>query len=141
MILTSHLLAGAAIASKISNPFLALPLALLSHYFLDSLPQEEYTITNIHGRRWNKTFPDFLKVFLDIFLGASLIIFFSHNSPVIYIAAFLAIVPDGITLLNRIFPENKLFNQHQKFHRAVNSIFDSKTKKIPFFLGVISQIA
>jgi len=51
MILTTHMLAGAAAASKISNPFLALPLALLSHYLCDFLPHNDYSIINIVERR------------------------------------------------------------------------------------------
>lgn len=141
MILTCHLLAGAAIASKISNPFSALPLALLSHYFLDSLPQEEYSIENIKQGRWNKTFGELSKVFLDISFGILLISLFSNNNSVIFAAAFLAIAPDGITLLNKIFPKNKLFVQHQKFHKAVNDICDpGENKKIPKIWGILSQI-
>lgn len=140
MILTPHLLLGAAIGSKISNPFLALPMAVLSHYFLDSLPQKEYSIRNIQERRWNKALPDFLKVFSDIFIGISLIVLFSDNSPAMLASAFLAILPDGITLLGRIFSQNKLIILHQKFHQAVNNICDSENTKIPAFWGILSQV-
>lgn len=141
MILTAHLLAGAVVASKISNPLLALPLALLSHYCLDSLPQEEYEIENIKQRRWNKSFFDFIRVFLDISSGILLIGLFSGKSPLIFAAAFLTLVPDGITLLSKIFPKNRLFIQHQKPHKALNDIFDSKNKKISKLWGIFSQIA
>lgn len=141
MILTPHLLLGAVIGSKISNPFLALPVAVFSHYFLDSLPQKEYSIRNIHEKRWNKALPDFLKVFLDIFIGISLIVLFSDNNPAMLASAFLAIFPDGITLLGRIFSQNKLILLHQKFHQAVNNICDPpENKRIPAFLGIISQV-
>lgn len=142
MLWTPHLLAGAAIAAKISNPFLALPLALLSHYFLDSFPQEEYSITNIFQKRWNNTFLDFLKVFLDFSLGITLILLLSGAKPIILIAAFLAIAPDGITFLN-LFLSNKLIKQHQKLHKAINYLCApmKKNKKIYRFLGVFSQVA
>lgn len=142
MILTSHLIVGAAIGSKISNPLLALLLALFSHYFLDSLPHKDYLIPNIQQKQWNKSFFDFFKIFLDVFLGILLISLFSDNNPIIWAAAFLAIIPDGITLLGRILPRNKLIIQHQKVHVAANMIGDSQiNKKIPAFWGVISQIA
>ena len=132
MILTAHLLAGAAVASKISNPSLALPLALLSHYFLDSLPQYEYSITNIKEKR--------CRVFLDIFFGISLIYLFSDKNPIIFIGALSAIVPDGMTLLYILCPNKKLMRLHQKFHKAVNDIYDNEIKRKPPFWGILTQI-
>lgn len=35
---TPHVIVGAAIATKISNPYLALPLSLASHFVLDLVP-------------------------------------------------------------------------------------------------------
>ena len=141
MILTTHMLAGAAAASKISNPFLALPLALLSHSLCDFLPHNDYSIINIVERRWNKTHRHFVKIFLDISLGTLLILLFSDNNPIIFAGAFIAIVPDGITLLSKIFPQNKLAALHQVFHALVNKVGDlDGNKKIPVFWGILSQI-
>lgn len=142
MLLTSHIITGAAIASKISNPWLGIPLAFLSHYFLDMIPHDDYSIENIKARRWSRSFFDFAKVFSDIFIGLLLISLFSENNPVIFIGAFSAIIPDGVTLLNKIFPQNKLIIRHQKLHMAVNIIGDRKeNKKIPIPLAVFCQIA
>ena len=143
MLLTPHLLVGAAIASKISNPFLALPLAFLSHYFFDLIPHDDYSIINIGEKRWNKSFFDFFKVFLDILVGIFLISLFSHNNPMIFAAAFLAIVPDGITMFDILFPQNnKLVILHQNLHMAVNNIGDrDDNKKITLFWAIASQIA
>ncbi len=38
MLETPHALVGAAIAIKVGNPFLAVPLALLSHFVFDKVP-------------------------------------------------------------------------------------------------------
>jgi len=138
MILICHLLAGAAIGANISNPVLALCLALLSHYFLDILPQLEYSIRNIQGGHWHKSFFDFFKVFLDIAFGILLILLFSKNTPLIFAAAFIAILPDGFTLLNIILRKNKLLNKHQQFHQKINSI--GENKKIPLFWKIFVQI-
>lgn len=140
MLLTPHLLTGAVIASKILNPLLALPLAYLSHYLLDLPPQTEYSIKNIREKRWNRSFLDFSKVFLDISLGISLISLLSKGSPVIFAAALLAIIPDSMTLLHILFPNNKLLVRHQRFHIAVNDVCDSEDKKIPAFWGILSQV-
>lgn len=135
------MLVGATVASKISNPFLALPLALLSHYLCDSLPHNDYSIVNISERRWNKTYRHFIEIFLDICFGAVLISLFSGNSPIIFAGAFFAIVPDGITLLSKILPQNKLAALHQKLHNFMNNIGDlDGNKKIPVIWGISSQI-
>jgi len=139
MLLTPHILTGVLIASKTSNPILGLFLVLLSHYFLDCFPQWEYSIKNIKGRRWNKSFLDFLKVFFDISFGVLLILFLSKNNSLVFAAAFLAILPDGFTLLNLIIPKNKLLEIHDTFHQKINYFFENK--KIPAFWGIVSQIA
>lgn len=143
MILTPHLIFGAAIASKISNPFLAIPAALISHYLLDTLPHKDYySITNIHQKQWNKSFFDFSKVFLDIFLGGALILLFSDGNILLFLIALSAIVPDGMTLVSILISGNKLIMRQQKFHIAMNRIGDAElNKKIPVSLGIISQIA
>lgn len=138
MILTAHLLTGAAIASKISNPLLVLPLALLSHYFLDFLPQYEYSIKNIKERHWGKSLFDFSKVFLDITFALLLIRLFSESTPLIFAAAFLAILPDGFHLLTIIFYKNKLLNVHWGLHNKINTF--SENKKIPIIGKIFSQI-
>ena len=137
MILTCHLLAGAAIASKISNPIWALLLAFLSHYFLDVIPHWQYSIENIRGKQWEKSLFDFLKVFLDILAGILLIFIFSKNQPIIYAGAFLAISPDGLTLLGLIF-SNKLLEHNDDFHQQ--KIHFLKYKKIPRFWRIFSQV-
>lgn len=42
MTIPNHLLVGAGIATVVTNPFLALPLAFLSHFVLDALPHFGY---------------------------------------------------------------------------------------------------
>ena len=138
MILTCHLLLGAAIAANIANAPLALILAFLSHYFLDLLPQEEYSIKNIKARRWNKSSLEFFKVFLDIAFGLLLILLFSEVSILIFAAAFLAILPDGFTLLTVIFYKNKLLKKHAYYHQKINNT--PENKKIPLFWKIFCQV-
>ena len=139
MLLTPHILTGVAIITKVQNPILGLLLVFLSHYFLDCFPQQEYSIKNIKEKRWNKSFLDFLKVFFDISFGVLLILFLSKNNSLVFAAAFLAILPDGFTLLNLIIPKNKLLEIHDTFHQKINYFFENK--KIPAFWGIVSQIA
>ncbi len=143
MVLTPHLLVGAAIVAKIK--FLPLPLTLLlaflSHYFLDSLPHSAYSIKNIQRKNWSKSLPDFLKVFLDIFLGFLLIFIFSKNFFLAGIGGFLAILPDGLIFLGLIFP-NKLLKLYDSLKRKIHfpENQECENKKIPLFWGILSQV-
>ena len=137
MILLVHMLFGAWIGQKISNLFLAVILAFLSHYFLDLLPHIEYPIENIEKKQWSKAAPDILRVILDFLLGILLITLFSNNHPIIYICALFAILPDGFTILSYFFP-NKILEIHNKFHHQ--KIHFLKDKKISKFWRITSQV-
>lgn len=139
MLLTPHILAGVAIITKTPDPVLGLFLVFLSHYFLDAFPQKEYSVKNIQDRRWRKSLPDFFKVFSDIALGLLIVSLFTNYNPLVLIAVFLAIFPDGLTLLYFIFPSNKLLAKHRTLHSGINEICGNK--KITVFWGIVSQIA
>lgn len=136
MILTPHLLAGAALASKIQIAPLALILAFLSHYFLDFIPHQDHCVKHIKERQWRKSFLEFLKIGVDFCFGIFLIFMFFDKQPIIYAGAFLAILADGLAFLNLIFP-NKALRAHEIFHRKIHFL---EYKKIPRFWRIFSQI-
>ncbi len=141
MILLVHLLFGAAVASKIQNPVFAIVLAFLSHYLLDLIPHTEYNIENIRKKQWNKSFIDIFKIAFDFFVGILLILLFSNpptglGQPIIFIAAFFAILPDGLTVLG-YFLKIKFLELHKKFHQK--KIHFLKDKKISVFWRITSQ--
>ncbi len=138
MLLTPHILAGAAIFSNVANPVLGLSLAFLSHYFLDLFPQKEYSIANIRSRCWKQSLPDFIKVFSDMLLGLLIIFLIVGYNPFFFIAALVAIVPDGFTMLTLIFSKNQLLKKHDKLHAAINAFCENKN--LPAFWGVSSQL-
>lgn len=150
MILTPHLLLGAAIASKIEYAPAALLMAFLSHYLLDLIPHIEYSINNIAKKQWQKSAPDILKVLLDFSFGILLILIFSNNQPIIYIGAFVALIPDSLTIISSIYPRsgnlssreflatlNKILSKHNQFH--TKKIHFLKYKKISAFWRISSQ--
>lgn len=137
MILTPHLLLGAAIASKIEYAPLAILLAFLSHYFLDLIPHIEYPIDNIEKKQWRKSLPDILRVFWDFSFGILLILIFSNNQPIIFICAFFAVLPDGFSFLN-YFLSNKILNIYNNVHHK--KIHFLKNKKISVFWRISSQL-
>lgn len=122
MILTSHILIGAAIGTKFDNYFVIFGLSLLSHFALDAIPHWEYQIssTKAHIRldkknlrkelrnikankvRLNK----FHKILFDLIFGLILAIgsiyFITGKMPNLLLTAigiFGALLPDGLTVL------------------------------------------
>jgi len=135
MILFVHLLFGAAIGSTIKNIPLAIVLAFLGHYFLDLLPHVDYSVENIKNKQ--KMLLDFAKVALDIFCGVLLIFIFSKNQPIIYVCAFFAVIPDGLSAINYFIP-NKILTWHARLH--TEKIHFLRNKKISNFWRITSQV-
>jgi len=136
MILLTHILLGALIGLKIKSFWLAIFLAFLSHYFLDMLPHNEYPIENIENNQWQKSLPDFLKVAADFGLGILIIFLLPDNSLKIYACGVVAIIPDGLSLLNQIF-KNKFLEAHTYFHHQKVHLF--RDKKISDFWRFLIQ--
>jgi hypothetical protein len=138
MILLVHLLFGAVIGSKISNIYLAIILALLSHYLLDVIPHFDYPVKVKDRNQWKKLMLGAVKVALDFFTGIFLILIFSKNQPTVYICAFFALLPDGFTVLKYLIPGNKIFEAHYAFHMKLHFL---KDKKISMFWRIFNQVA
>jgi|SRR3989344_5642326 len=142
MILLAHMIFGAAIGSVIKNIPLAITFAFLGHYFLDLLPHIEYlksteeSAKKIKGGKSKEYLPDIIKVAIDFLLGIFLIFIFSKNFPIIYLCALIAIVPDGVTVINSLV-SNKLLRIHQEFHGGW--IHFLKHKKISIFWRILTQ--
>lgn len=141
MIETAHVIVGAAIAAKVANPALALPLALGSHFVLDKVPHWNphlFTETKKYGKPTGKST---LIVAADV--TASLVISLSvaslalpDNTKALTIlaACFLSILPDvveGPYFFLNIRP--KFIEKWINFQRA----FQINTSFVP---GVLTQI-
>ncbi|MDO8570693.1 MAG: hypothetical protein Q7R97_03865 [Candidatus Daviesbacteria bacterium] len=93
MLITPHALVGATIAVSINNPFLALPLAVGSHFVLDKIPhwQEILYPYRVTHKTW-------IRIPLDLFLSLILVYLITQHHPtkalIIWVTAFLAVFPD-----------------------------------------------
>jgi len=137
MILLVHLLFGAAIGSTVKNIPLAIVLAFLSHYFLDLIPHIDYPVKSTEKNQWHKILIAFLKVATDICAGILLILIFSKNQPIIYICGFAALIPDGLTVLKYLIPNQKILEAHYRLHQKIHFLED---KKISKFWRITSQV-
>ena len=139
MIISAHIVAGAAIAAKTQNPVLGIFLAFLSHYVLDLPPHKpEYSVRNIEKRIWKKSYIDFLKAFLDLSAGFAIVYILVGRGLIPYLGGFAAAIPDGLSLLYIIFPNNKLLRLHIDIHNKLNQ-FPGKIKE-SLFWGIVTYI-
>lgn len=108
MLLAPHILVGAAVASKFTNPFLGLLFAFLSHFLLDRIPHWEYSIDPIKQVKARGIFystPILKRVALDISCGFAILILavnLSNNAIPLWawaMGGFLGILPDGLSFL------------------------------------------
>ena len=95
MTATAHALIGASIAAKVANPYLAIPLAILSHFLLDLVPHWDEG-TNHREKSLAKIK---LEATLDVLLGFTLafLIFRNFIDPVyLFVMVIAAQLPDWL---------------------------------------------
>lgn len=141
MLETPHVLVGIAIATKVVNPWLAIPLSFASHFILDMTPHWNphfYTETKKYGKPKKVST---LIVVVDEVIAIVTTLYFAYSylpdtkmSLIIMLCAFASVIPDQIK-----FPYF-FFNQRQKY---LTKWIDFERKiqvEIKPFWGIISQI-
>lgn len=92
MTATNHALTGAAIATLVRQPYLAIPLAFASHFFCDALPHFGLKLAFNSKKMWLYLFAEFVAMLLlAIFLLVS-----GTDQPIFWliVAALFAMSPD-----------------------------------------------
>ncbi len=154
MVLTTHAVTGAAVASFFpSHPILAFVLAFASHFAMDSIPHWSYAILsetmNPNGKdefKIDKRFIyDIIRVGTDALLGIflAMVLFSTNNSLtpknnfdlIILGGAFFGILPDALQFAYSKWHHEPLISL-QKFHMWIHSKKDIKGA----LWGVTSQI-
>ncbi|MDP2934616.1 MAG: hypothetical protein Q8N59_02535 [bacterium] len=150
MILTPHLLIGAAIGAKTHNLGLIVILALLSHVILDRIPHWDYPTSGIKYFRQTKNFKtlfiDFLKIAIDALCGILIVIFLAqktnqlNNWMFILLGIFFAVLPDIFLFASRILCSEKTADKYTNFHhKFFHGPKTEKEGKITF-LGLTTEI-
>lgn len=142
MILTTHGYVGASIFQLFSFcPPLGLFLAFLSHFGLDFLPHWDYGLNSLKKDResgeinivksfWPVVIVDISKIIADFFFGLLLVFIFwqiigYEISLLVFIAYFLACLPDFNQLINFLLNLNKRLNVFLVFLRKLVIILHS----------------
>src|SRR3989344_2045791 len=144
MILSSHIITGAALGANFQNIYLMPTAAIALHFFLDKIPHYDYTIKPF-------SFIVSAKVFADIGISAITILiiylFFNPNINPAYVIAgiFFSVLPDGFLLISFIF-QNKWLQKYRQFHdffhwqSQKNPETNGEEKKIPTFWNLSAQL-
>jgi hypothetical protein len=100
---TPHVIVGAAIATKVGNPALAIPLALASHFVLDKIPHWNPHLNSETERYGNPTKGSTNLVIADVSLSVISGVFIASRvlpdlgrSVVILIACLISVLPDVV---------------------------------------------
>lgn len=126
MILPTHALVGAVIGKNISNPWIIIPVALVSHYILDSIRHGDYVDDRLPmaDHSW--------KVSIDVLAAIIItlgIVYFLQDAKVssnIILGAIFAVLPDFFTLLGKLFPKSIVFQKTKELNA-----FAHRYNKIP----------
>lgn len=140
MIELPHTIVGAAIAAKVGNPYLALPLALASHFVMDMVPHWNPHLNKEIAKYGKITTLTIWVLIVDVLLslGAGLLIgskFLPDTNKFLVVLAccFLAVLPDVAEA-----PYFFLNKEWRPMKKLVE--FQSKIQfNVPFVPGVISQ--
>lgn len=153
MILTPHIIVGAAIGAKTQDLGLIVILGLLSHIILDKIPHWDYDLPAVFRefRKNKKIKPllsDFIKMAIDITIGlliVFLIIWYKNflnfdYLPFILFGIFISLLPDIILGFAFLF-RNKIAKKINKISDFLHYKINKKQKEGKItFLGLITQI-
>jgi len=149
MIITPHLLAGAAIGSRIHNWWAVAILSFASHYVLDAIPHPAYQINFLKNKTLGKvTAADILKLGAD-FCSGFLFIFLvaEKTTSFLYMAfgMFIAILPDFLQVLyhfykNRFLEPFQMIHDYFHFDKAEKITWQSAVTIFTIFITITSII-
>lgn len=148
MTLTAHAIVGAGIAAAMpAHPVLGVCLAFLSHFPVDAIPHYDYSLRSdsINPKkggtiRFDKALAiDLFHIGVDFLLGLALgTLFFATSAtwPLIAVAAFAGMLPDGLQFLYTRFPREPLATL-QRFHQWIHTPYRLHGHRM---LGIVSQV-
>lgn len=136
MLITPHILVGAAIAKTFPNPLIFVPLSLASHLVLDAIPHWQETLYP-----YKPTRATWVRIPLDLLLGISILLSLNSVRSIdasIWTGALAGVLPDldSIFYLEKFskLRKNSIVTKWLSFHEGIQR----ETNK---FIGLFSQIA
>jgi hypothetical protein len=142
MLLTPHTFVGIAIATNITNPFLAFFLAFLSHFLGDKVPHWDFYSNTKKEDRVKGWRP--LAVMVDLAIGVAVGISFTtyylwnKETPTVafnvFICGIASVLPDALSSLDLFLGKSN------KFLNILNSIQSKMQFQAPLPWGIFTQV-
>ena len=141
MLTTPHAVAGATIGVLVTNPLLVIPIAIGSHFVLDSVPHWQETLAP-----YIPTKKTYVRIPLDIALSVGLVVLISHWNPSatasIWLGAVFANVPDLDSIVVLVPSLNKgvvekFWDWHCKIQRETSSLWGLVPQLAVILIGLI----
>lgn len=127
MFLTVHAVAGEVAAQSLSvSPVWAFIIGFISHFFIDALPHGDEDLGAPHQHNLVRFLV--LLTLLDLSIMALVQAFLWKagliTNPAVLLAAFGAMLPDGLQVPDIIFPKGPaIFGWYRKAHERFHNIF------------------
>ena len=130
MLTTPHAVTGALIGALLPHPLLAIPLAIGSHFVLDSIPHWQETLAPYIPTR--KTY---IRIPFDIGLAIALTVLIAHWHPKavasIWLGAVFANAPDSAVVIMprlKVGVVKQFWDWHCKIQRETSSLWGVATQ-------------
>lgn len=142
MLVLPHVATGAAIGALVGDPFIVLPVAVASHFVLDSIPHWQETMAPYHP-----TWKTYLRIPIDIGLAVGLVVYAVHiqpgNMPAILLGALFASIPDLDVITVKLPALQKglvkrYWDWHCRIQREVSSVWGVMTQCIVLAVCIVS---
>lgn len=140
MTATSHAIIGAAIAIKIPNPFISIPLAFLSHFICDKIPHWDVMTKKADKTKTQIFIYAAMDGILSLFLVTALFfVSFQNSDPVnIFLSAFVAQLPDWLEIPYTIFHKDVWISKiDYQFQKWIHDVGFNSRLVAPW--GIVSQ--
>ena len=141
MLTTPHAVTGAMIGTLLPNPILVVPVAMGSHFVLDSIPHWQETLAP-----YIPTKKTYIRLPIDIVLAVILVWLMAHwqpsNGGTIWLGAISANVPDFDSIV-ALMPKlkrglvKKYWDWHCKIQRETSSMWGVLTQLVVIAIGLI----
>ncbi len=142
MLLTPHTLVGVAIATNISNPYIAIPIAFISHFLGDKVPHWDFYSNTKKEERIKGWRP--LAVMGDLAVGVAVGVTYTTYflwvkqdlslALVTFICGIASVLPDALSGLTIIG------GKENKFLELLNKIQSKMQFQAPLPWGILTQV-
>lgn len=134
MLVAPHVAAGVTLGLVLQEPLLVIPIAVASHFLLDTIPHWQETMAPYHP-----TWKTYVRIPIDFAISAAIIwlalVIHPELGWSIGLGAFFAAIPD-IDVVTIAFPKlrNKIISAYWDWHCKIQ-------REVPTFGGIATQLA